>query len=137
MLKIPREDFEKIIDLCRREFPREVCGLIAGIKRNGISYVRKIYPLRNIAKSPFVYEADAEELYNAFKSIDSSGLDFLGIYHSHPFGRAEPSELDRRRAFYPNVVYVIISLEGGRIYDVKAYLWDGQEFVECDFSVEA
>jgi len=76
MLKIPKEDFEKIIDLCRREFPREACGLIAGVKRNGISYVRKIYPLRNIAKSPFMYEADAEELYNSFKSIDSSGLDF-------------------------------------------------------------
>jgi proteasome lid subunit RPN8/RPN11 len=137
MLKIPREDFEKIIDLCRREFPREACGLIAGVKRNGISYVRKIYPLRNIAKSPFMYEADAEELYNAFMSIDRDGLDFLGIYHSHPFGRAEPSELDRRCAFYPNVVYVIISLEGGRVYDVKTYLWNGQEFVECGFSVEA
>jgi proteasome lid subunit RPN8/RPN11 len=136
MLKIPKREFEKIIDFCVREYPREACGLIAGFKRNGISYVRRVYPLRNIAKSPFMYEADAEELYNAFMSIDRDGLDFLGIYHSHPFGRAEPSELDRRRAFYPNAVYVIVSLEGGRVYDVKAYLWDGQEFAECDFSVE-
>jgi len=66
-----------------REYPRDACGLIAGFKRNGISYVRRVYPLRNIAKSPFMYEADAEELYNAFMSIDRDGLDFLDIYHSH------------------------------------------------------
>ncbi len=135
MLKIPRAVFENLIEVCKREFPNEACGLIAGVRENGVSYAKKIYPLKNIAQSPFVYETDAEEVYNAFLNIEKSGLSILGIYHSHPFSRAEPSELDRRSAFYPDMIYVIVSFEGG-IVDVEAYSWDGEKFTKQSISIE-
>lgn len=135
MLKITKAVFKQLVDACKREFPKEACGLIAGVKRNEDLFIRGIYPLRNITNSSFIYETDAEEVYNAFISIEKRELSVLGIYHSHPFSRAEPSELDRRTAFYPGVVYVIVSLMGG-VTDVKAYSWDGEKFTNCPISIE-
>lgn len=120
-MKIAKAVFKQLVDLCKREYPKEACGLIAGVKRDGDSFIKEVYPLRNVAESSFTYEADAEEVYNTFISIEKSGLNVLGTYHSHPFSRAEPSELDKRTAFYPGMIYVIVSLIGGAI-DVKAYL---------------
>lgn len=135
MLKIAKAIFKQLIDVCKREYPKEACGLIAGVKRNEDLLINEVYPLRNVAESSFTYEADAEEVYNAFISIEKSGLSVLGIYHSHPFSRAEPSELDKRVAFYPGMIYVIVSLMEGAV-DVKAYLWDGKKFTECSISIE-
>ncbi|MBS7611595.1 M67 family metallopeptidase [Candidatus Bathyarchaeota archaeon] len=135
MLKIAKAVFKQLVEACKEEFPREACGLIAGVKGNEDSFAIKIYPLRNIAKSSFTYETDAEEVYNAFINIEETGLSILGVYHSHPFSQAEPSELDRRNAFYPGMIHVIVSLIGD-VADVKAYLWSGEEFTEYPISIE-
>ncbi|MEM2848962.1 MAG: M67 family metallopeptidase [Candidatus Bathyarchaeia archaeon] len=135
MLKITKAAFKQLVDACKREFPKEACGLIAGVKRSEDLFIKGAFPLRNVTNSPFIYETDAEEVYNASISMEKLGLNALGIYHSHPFSRAEPSELDKRTAFHPSMIYVIVSLMED-VADVRAYLWNGEKFINCPISVE-
>jgi len=60
---------------------------------------------------------------------------FLEVYHSHPAGKPEPSEVDRRSAYYPGLVYLIVSFIEGKA-SVGAYLWDGEKFVRESLAME-
>ena len=53
--------------------------------------------------------------------IDEAGLDLIGIYHSHVSSPAYPSRTDSEQAFWPDAVYLIVSLAGGGA-DLKGYL---------------
>lgn len=86
------------------ESPLEACGLLAGRK----SYVRAILPVTNRLASPSRFIMDPVEQIRAFQWIEDSGLELLGIYHSHPAGPRGLSETDIAEAAYP-VVHVIWS----------------------------
>lgn len=88
------------------EYPNEACGLLAG--KNG--RVEKIYRMTNIEHSPVTYRLDPEEQYRAFVGIDERGWELLGVYHSHIASPAYPSARDLELAFYPDSLYLIISL---------------------------
>ncbi len=106
MLTIHRSDVQAIFDHCNREYPNEACGILAG---RGTT-VEKIYSLTSENPSPTFYQIDAREQFRVFREMRESGKDLVGIYHSHPAGRAFPSSTDVELAFYPEAVYVIVSL---------------------------
>ncbi len=80
--------------------------------------VEKVYAMRNAKPGPDYYEMDAEEQFRVMKDIRDSGLEMIGLFHSHPAGQAYPSSMDVERAYwpgtqlpnYPDAVYVIVSL---------------------------
>lgn len=45
--------------------------------------------------------------------MDAAGEELVGIYHSHPASIPYPSPTDRLEAFYPDAVYVLVSLRTG------------------------
>jgi proteasome lid subunit RPN8/RPN11 len=51
----------------------------------------------------------AEQL-RVFNEIDKAGLDLVAIYHSHTRSPAYPSSTDVSLAYYPETVYLIVSL---------------------------
>lgn len=107
---------------------REVCGLIAG---SGNRFTG-IYPVRNIAEDPARrFLLDAEEQIAAMRNMRQKQQELLGIYHSHPYTTAEPSETDQDLAAYPGVYYVIVSLLNNRT-DIRMYYYDGHSFVRVD-----
>jgi proteasome lid subunit RPN8/RPN11 len=108
----------------RSGYPHEVCGLVAG--RSGV--VTAAYPGRNISPTPAdTYELDHDTLARVF-DFEDAGLELVAIYHSHPRGPETPSPTDIAYAFYPDSVYLIISLttpdqpvvRGFRITDRRA-----------------
>ena len=107
MLKIKKDFFEQIVGHCKQEFPNEACGLLAGKDEN----VAKVYLAINVDKSPESFLMDTKEQLKITKEIRNSGLDMIGIYHSHVASEAYPSEHDLSLAFYPDVSYVIITLK--------------------------
>src|SRR6266446_8925101 len=118
MLTLSKSHFREMFDHARREAPRECCGLIGGNDaRTGT-----VYPLRNVATSPFVtYEAAPEDLFAAQRAMRDRGEQLLAIYHSHPRSDdPQPSETDVRLAYYPSAVYFIIGL-GNREPCVRAF----------------
>ncbi len=97
---------EEIIAHCRESYPYEACGLLAGREDRVI----KVYTMTNTEHSTVSYFMDPGEQFRVMKTLRGEGLEMIGIYHSHPFHEALPSARDRELAFYPDAVYVIVSL---------------------------
>src|SRR5579883_2765776 len=67
----------------RAEWPRECCGLLAGVE----GVISEIFPTSNQLQSETEYFISPQELIAALRSIRERGLAHLGIYHSHPHGK--------------------------------------------------
>jgi proteasome lid subunit RPN8/RPN11 len=117
VLTLDQEQFEIIVAHARKEFPNEACGILAG--RDG--KVEKVYAMANIDKSPTTYFMEPKEQFRVFKEMRETGLELLGIYHSHASTRAYPSLHDVEMAFYPEALYLIISLEDFDSPDIRAF----------------
>jgi len=125
MLTISRTDLQLIIDHCNAGYPDEACGILAG--RNG--RVEKVYCMANARPGPVSYEMAPEEQFRVMKDIRQAGLEMVGLFHSHPGGRAYPSSVDVEKAYwpgtqlpnYPEAVYVIVSLMDRAAPVVKGY----------------
>lgn len=84
--------------------PLEACGLLAGRD----DQVEKVIEVLNQAQSPVRFVMDPYEQLKAFDWIEASGLDLLGIFHSHPAGPETASVSDIAEAAY-DVVHIIWS----------------------------
>lgn len=106
-LVIPGSILAQLEAHAHQEAPRECCGLLGGCD----SLAGTVHALRNESPSPErAYFAAPAELFRAMRQIRRAGESLLAIYHSHPCGPAFPSATDVSMAFYPDVVYLVISL---------------------------
>lgn len=105
-LVIPIHLLDEIIAHCREIYPNEACGILAG---RG-SVVQKVYKMTNIENSSVSYMMEPREQFIVMKELREQGLGMEAIYHSHPYSDAYPSPKDTNLAFYPDSVYVIVSL---------------------------
>lgn len=113
-MKIKENDLQTIIDHCNAGLPNEACGMLGG--RDGS--VVKVYTMKNAKPGPDYYEMDPEEQFRVMKDIRDSGLEMIGLFHSHPTGQAYPSTVDVQQAYwpgtqlpnYPDAIYIIVSL---------------------------
>ena len=103
-LILGKDHWQQMLEHIHRHVPLEACGLLAG-KDNR---VERVILIRNQAQSPVRFVMDPYEQLQAFEWIDSSGLDLLGIFHSHPAGPATASQTDVEEAAY-KVVHLIWS----------------------------
>lgn len=55
------------------------------------------------------------------REMRAAGLQLLGIYHSHPNGKNEPSPRDIDEAYYSDAAYFIISPLAGSQRPVRAF----------------
>ena len=107
MFRLDEKFAREMIAHAQREAPNECCGLLAGAKGR----VEAVFPAKNALNSPVRYSLDPKELYRLLKTIDERGWDLLGIYHSHTHSQAYPSATDVKLAYYPEALYLIISLQ--------------------------
>lgn len=116
-MKIQKTIVDEIMAHAREGYPNEVCGLMAG---NGDAATR-IFRMTNIDESSVSYMMEPQEQFRAFKEIRKEGLELMAIYHSHPTSGAYPSQTDVRLAFYPEVVYIIASLQRVGNPEIKGF----------------
>lgn len=100
------EEMRAHIESCS---PNEACGLLAGTGHT----VKRVLPVANQERSPSRFKMEAREQLRGFRSIEDSGLELVGIFHSHPAevgshtnSMPGPSATDIREAAY-QVVQVI------------------------------
>lgn len=132
MLILKKELFGQIASQCRKEFPNEACGILAGKKRR----VEKVYAMTNIDKSPATYFMDAKEQFKVMKEMRSLGLEMLGIYHSHVGSRAYPSSHDIALALYPETSYLIVSLKDKNNPDTRSFKINAGQVIEEEMKIE-
>ncbi len=117
MLAISQDQMETILRHVRSAAPLEACGLLAG---RGATVLR-VYPLSNEDRSEVSYRLNPEEQYHVFVEIEAQGQQLIGIYHSHPQTVAYPSTRDIEAAYYPEAVYLIVSLIDETSPEVRAF----------------
>ena len=123
MLRIPKGFADAIVEQARAEHPNEACGLLAGNN----STVTKMYRMTNAERSPVIYRMEPAEQLRVFNDIEAAGLDLVGIYHSHTRSPAYPSATDVSLAYYPEAVYLIVSLANPAEADLRGFqITDGK-----------
>ncbi len=105
ILSIREDQWAALIAHVQSCLPEEGCGLLAG--RRG--RVEQVIPVTNADHSPFRFRMEPREQVEAMGSLEGSGLELVGIYHSHPNGPSGPSPIDLAEAAYPEAGYLILS----------------------------
>jgi proteasome lid subunit RPN8/RPN11 len=108
---LPDEIRAAIVAHARAELPNEACGLVIGDRpaADGGRALRWA-PVRNRAASPFRYEIHPEDLLRLTIETDDADETFWAIVHSHVASPARPSPTDLGLAFYPDALYILVSL---------------------------
>jgi [CysO sulfur-carrier protein]-S-L-cysteine hydrolase len=108
---IPATMVQALIDHARAGTPNEACGLIVGDRAaaDGGRALR-FEPTRNEVASPYLYEIHPDDLYRLTVATDDADEVFWGIVHSHTHTPAVPSPTDLGQAFYPDALYILVSL---------------------------
>ena len=102
---------QALVDHARAEYPNEMCGVIVGDRAaaDGGRPGRWI-ATRNAAASPQRYAIDSDDLYRLSVETDDADETFWAIVHSHTHSPARPSPTDIGLAFYPDALYIVVSL---------------------------
>jgi [CysO sulfur-carrier protein]-S-L-cysteine hydrolase len=105
-MELDRVFFDEMVEHGLAAFPNEACGLLAGKEDRPV----KFFPMTNHDASPVSYRLDPKEQLKVFDEIDDEGWDLLGIFHTHTHSDAYPSDTDQKQAFYPEALYLLMSL---------------------------
>jgi proteasome lid subunit RPN8/RPN11 len=124
---------QQVFEHCLEHRPNEACGLLGGRGDR----VERVYPAHNKEQSPVRYEIDPKDLIKIFRDIDDADLELVGIFHSHVFTQAYPSQTDVRLAHYPDALYVLVSLANEREPVMRAYTILEGQIAEVEVVVEA
>jgi [CysO sulfur-carrier protein]-S-L-cysteine hydrolase len=110
-IRLPRVIADAILAHARAEAPLEACGLIPGSAPAAESGEPLRYvPCRNALASPVRYTVHPEDLLRVTVEADDDGGVIWGIAHSHVRSPAVPSTTDVDLAYYPDAVYLLVSL---------------------------
>ena len=123
-----RDELEKI---AVNGYPNETCGVLVGASTDGRVRVERVFQARNLntERARDRYVLDPDDLMTADEAAREAGLDIVGFWHTHPDHPALPSETDREAA-WDGYSYVILSVSGARVEDLRSWRLNGAGFVE-------
>jgi len=121
MIRIAASALAALRAHCVRARPEEACGLLVGAGDR----VARAEPADNVAEDRLRrFEVDPRLLLRLHRELRGGPEQVLGVYHSHPEGRPEPSATDLARALDPELVWLIVGADGAvrawRIEDGRA-----------------
>ncbi len=107
----------QIADHALSEAPMEACGILAGSRE----HISRAIALDNAADAPDRhFRFDPEEQLEALNALDAYGLEWIGVYHSHPQAPPIPSPEDIEAAVDKGLLQLIVSLQSAK---PKLKLW--------------
>jgi [CysO sulfur-carrier protein]-S-L-cysteine hydrolase len=131
MIQINKEVLDEMAAHASGNSPLECCGLLAG--HDGM--ITRIFPANNTLASATAYEIAPKELFQHMREIRRAGLELMGIYHSHPQSENKPSTSDIDQAYYPDLLYFILSPRNDAPNPVRAFGIQNGKAVELDINV--
>ena len=154
-MRISRENHDEMTAAAEAEYPEECCGLLFRGPAGS-----DVVPMPNIQnklheENPEEHGRDARTAYNMdpmekeriIERKEAEGMPLAAIYHSHPDEKSYFSETDSaaaavfgepREPNYPGVIYLVYSVIDGKVADLKAFDWSGDEtaFTEIRLEIE-
>lgn len=128
MLNIPSNICEEMVTHAKEDFPFECCGILGG-KDDSICH---LYKVKNSARSKVSYLMDPREQIRIFKEMRTLGIELRAVYHSHPNHPPYPSKTDVELAYYPEAVYMIISINDSMDTNIRGFRIINGEITEVD-----
>ncbi|MFQ5881578.1 MAG: M67 family metallopeptidase [Candidatus Methylomirabilales bacterium] len=132
MPKLEKRFAQEMVEHARAENPNECCGLLAGKDGEAL----QLYRCDSTEKSPYRYYLDPEDQIRAIRELEKKGWELLGIYHSHTHTEAYPSKTDVELAFYPEALYLIVSLEKPGAPVIRAFRIQDGKVAEEELIIE-
>jgi [CysO sulfur-carrier protein]-S-L-cysteine hydrolase len=130
-LRLPKDFADAIVEQALAEHPNESCGLLGGTDGE----VTRLFRMTNAERSPVIYRMEPAEQLRVFNEIDDAGLELVGIYHSHTRSPAYPSSTDVSLAYYPEAVYLIVSLRNLDDPELRGFKINDGKVTEIELEV--
>jgi [CysO sulfur-carrier protein]-S-L-cysteine hydrolase len=131
-MRFPRGLLDEIVQHATEDLPNECCGIVAS--ENGAAV--KVFRATNAEASPVRYSLDPREQYRITMEIEDRGWELGAIYHSHTRSEPYPSQTDVNLAFYPDAIYVIVSLRTPGEPEIRAFRIADERIEEVAIAVE-
>ncbi len=131
-IQVLRDVCANLLEHARQAPAHECCGLLAG--RDGV--ITHAFSAVNMAADPAKgYEIAPKEIVGMMREFRKRKLEFLGIYHSHPNGKNEPSARDIDLAYYSEAIYFIVSPLADAVKPVRAFSICDRRVTELEIEV--
>ena len=121
---LPENIKNNIYKHVKKEYPKECCGILIGLRNKEFLICKKSINTKNIASNPYqFFEIDNQELINIQKKYRKNNLSIIGHFHSHPNSilASKPSKKDIDSIFDKNLCWLIIGMNGKSI-ELSAYI---------------
>ena len=151
VLHLQSQTLKQIFEHAQAEYPEECCGII--LSGNAVpdqsteaTQQEYVHTCRNIqnqrhADDPGTHPRDARTAYlmdpgdllRIHKESERENRPIKAFYHSHPDHDSYFSDKDKADATLwdepvcPDSAYVVLSVYGGEIRDIKAFAWNEQQ----------
>jgi proteasome lid subunit RPN8/RPN11 len=125
MIEIEKSAWASMVLHAERSYPDECCGAMIGRIQGDKKTVTKAVALDNSfsGEKGARYELRPQDLLHADQAARSSGLDLIGIFHSHPNCDAYFSETDLKNSC-PWYSFVVLSIRDGKFDHANSFLPD-------------
>ena len=103
-------------------YPHEICGLLVGTISNEGWQIQDIKPVANINEERAAdrFQLDPAGYQKVDRELRGTGLEIIGVYHSHPDCPAKPSPTDLGSA-WEGFAYPIVSVCDGQATDIRCW----------------
>ena len=134
-MKISQQLINEMVAHAREDLPNECCGMVGG--KDGVA--TSVYRARNLFESPLRFGVHSDDLFRITqKEMPAQDEELVAIYHSHTKTAAYPSQTDLNEAqkSWPEVIWMIVSLEDEDAPDVKGYRLKDLKIADVELIVE-
>lgn len=122
-LVLRRSTLDELKSIVEKEYPLEVCGVLAGKIVDKRAFVEEYKILENILESSTRFWFDERKWMETVCEFKRKGLEYIGLFHSHPDGSVLPSLADRHRMMEcPGEIWLILAYSPKKGFDICAWV---------------
>jgi len=116
---IPAHCLEKLRQYAAAGYPQEICGLLIGTFNERGWDIQDVRPVANLNQERATdrFQLDPAGYQAMDRELRGTGVEIIGVYHSHPDCPAKPSPTDLDSA-WEGFAYPIISVCDGNSIDL-------------------
>jgi len=109
ILRLTNQHLALLKEEARKSYPVEACALLFGKLTQKEAIVESVVVTPNVLRSTVRFEIDSKAFYDALIRAEKEGLEFLGLFHSHP-APVSPSSVDLQfMRLWGDAVWLIFS----------------------------
>ncbi|MCS7247574.1 MAG: M67 family metallopeptidase [Anaerolineales bacterium] len=123
-LVLAAELLQELSSYLEGAYPEEGAGFLLGKTEEELGRVQALFPLPNAREAEARsnrFLLTPQDYVVAELHAEQSGLEILGVFHSHPDCPNTPSEFDRQWAL-PHLVYLITTVSQGKAANHRAWM---------------